>query len=149
MRKPPSPEAKEANRLRAAQRYSANPELMRKRARESMRKARAERGDEINATFRAWYARTKGARREKLQRQRRAWRGLPHPDRPEPALCECCGGAPNGRGGLHLDHNHKTGHFRGWLCHKCNVGIGHLGDSVEGLQRALYYMVSIANDDLF
>ncbi|MBG88427.1 MAG: hypothetical protein CMO80_16210, partial [Verrucomicrobiales bacterium] len=30
--------------------------------------------------------------------------------------------------------------FRGWLCHKCNRGIGAFSDSVEGLQRAINYL---------
>lgn len=30
--------------------------------------------------------------------------------------------------------------FRGWLCGKCNTGIGLLGDTVEGVKRAWVYM---------
>lgn len=41
---------------------------------------------------------------------------------------------------LHFDHDHDTGKFRGWLCIKCNTSIGHLGDSVAGLQRAITYL---------
>lgn len=70
----------------------------------------------------------------------RRWRGLPDPTRPEPQECENCGGTPNGHGGLHLDHDHKTGAFRGWLCHSCNAGIGQLGDTIEGLERAVAYL---------
>ena len=29
---------------------------------------------------------------------------------------------------VHLDHNHKTGATRGWLCANCNSGIGKLND---------------------
>ena len=32
---------------------------------------------------------------------------------------------------LCMDHNHKTGEFRGWLCHKCNRAAGLLDDSHE------------------
>jgi hypothetical protein len=41
---------------------------------------------------------------------------------------------------LCLDHNHETGKFRGWLCDNCNTGIGKLGDTVEGLERAIAYL---------
>jgi hypothetical protein len=30
--------------------------------------------------------------------------------------------------------------FRGWLCNICNLSIGQLGDSVEGLMNAVRYL---------
>jgi hypothetical protein len=39
-----------------------------------------------------------------------------------------------------LDHEHETGRIRGLLCTKCNTGLGKLGDSIEGLERALAYL---------
>ena len=39
-----------------------------------------------------------------------------------------------------IDHDHDTGEVRGILCTGCNTGIGHLGDNIEGLKRALYYL---------
>ena len=65
---------------------------------------------------------------------------LPSPTRLPPEVCECCGGPPNGAGALHLDHDHDTGEFRGWLCMGCNMSIGQLGDNLEGLQRAIEYL---------
>ena len=41
---------------------------------------------------------------------------------------------------LHIDHCHETNQVRGLLCMKCNVGLGMLGDNVEGLTRALAYV---------
>jgi hypothetical protein len=41
---------------------------------------------------------------------------------------------------LVVDHDHNTGAVRGLLCHSCNTGLGHLGDSVETLARALDYL---------
>lgn len=43
-------------------------------------------------------------------------------------------------GRLHVDHNHNTGEVRGLLCMNCNTGIGHLGDDVEVLGRAIGYL---------
>jgi len=40
---------------------------------------------------------------------------------------------------LQIDHIHGTTIFRGWVCSKCNTGIGSLGDTLEGvLQGAIY-----------
>jgi hypothetical protein len=38
------------------------------------------------------------------------------------------------------DHNHETEEFRGWLCHKCNLGLGNLGDDAERCKRASEYL---------
>tara|TARA_R110000803_G_C11804555_1_gene299859 strand:+ start:66 stop:566 length:501 start_codon:yes stop_codon:yes gene_type:complete len=39
-----------------------------------------------------------------------------------------------------IDHDHSTNEVRGILCTGCNTGLGHLGDNIEGLERALYYL---------
>lgn len=41
---------------------------------------------------------------------------------------------------MNIDHDHKTGQVRGLLCSGCNTGLGHLGDDVQGLKRALEYL---------
>jgi hypothetical protein len=69
----------------------------------------------------------------------RKQQGLPKPTRPTPGVCECCDQPPKKKG-LALDHDHETGQFRGWLCTSCNIGLGMLGDSREGLERALAYI---------
>lgn len=73
-----------------------------------------------------------------LQTARR-WRGLPEPTRPQPTHCEL-DGRPLEQGKVHLDHDHTTGAFRGWLCNRCNLALGHLGDDIKGLERALAYL---------
>jgi len=74
--------------------------------------------------------------------RRSAWTRLklPKPTREPPVICECCGLAPTKKR-LALDHDHKTGKFRGWLCSECNFGIGKLGDSLDGLERARLYLL--------
>jgi protein-arginine kinase activator protein McsA len=51
--------------------------------------------------------------------------------------CSCCG-----RTDLKLvcDHIHNTQTIRGFICDNCNVGIGRLGDTVEGVEKALKYL---------
>jgi len=39
-----------------------------------------------------------------------------------------------------VDHCHSTNIIRGILCRKCNLGIGHLNDSIEILKSALKYL---------
>src|ERR1035437_9401265 len=57
-----------------------------------------------------------------------------------PVLCEIC--QQPSRSSLQWDHDHKTGQFRGWLCVRCNPGLGYFQDSPEILTRALAYLQS-------
>lgn len=41
---------------------------------------------------------------------------------------------------LCIDHDHNTGYVRGIICKACNSGLGLLGDSIEGIQKALDYL---------
>lgn len=52
-------------------------------------------------------------------------------------VCAVCGLVPSA---LYVDHDHITGTVRGLLCQKCNSGIGFLGDSLEGLEKAVSYL---------
>ena len=61
------------------------------------------------------------------------------------AFCDLCNKPP--KRNLCLDHDHTTGRFRGWLCYRCNVSIGQLGDSILGLQRAISYLESRLSSD--
>ncbi len=42
-------------------------------------------------------------------------------DQLTPPLCQICG-RPGKTRGLHHDHCHKCGTYRGWLCMRCNRG---------------------------
>jgi hypothetical protein len=53
-------------------------------------------------------------------------------------VCALCGGTELRR--LAVDHNHKTGDFRGLLCFSCNTGLGKFGDDPERLRRAARYV---------
>lgn len=41
---------------------------------------------------------------------------------------------------LAIDHCHETGIIRGLLCHKCNVSLGAMDESIEILQSAINYL---------
>ncbi len=65
----------------------------------------------------------------------------PKATHPPAGFCEICGNvsAENDHD-LDFDHDHVTGAFRGWLCNRCNTGIGFLGDNVKGIKKALAYL---------
>lgn len=105
--------------------YAAN----RDKILEAARKRHAANPEKGRAYARKW----REANKATVVERNRRYNGLPLPTRPVPELCEMnCG-----RKATHLDHDHITGKFRGWLCHKCNVGIGIFGDTLEGLQAGL------------
>lgn len=55
--------------------------------------------------------------------------------------CDICGVTKNGeRTRMHLDHDHKTNKFRGALCHRCNLAIGHFDDDPALLRKAAEYL---------
>lgn len=60
--------------------------------------------------------------------------------RPRPMLCEICGQPDQAGRKLHYDHCHTHGHFRGWLCGKCNAGLGFARDDPEILMRMAVYL---------
>lgn len=42
--------------------------------------------------------------------------------------------------GFCVDHDHKTGKFRGILCHNCNAGIGMFKENIELIKLAVKYL---------
>lgn len=52
--------------------------------------------------------------------------------------CQVCGSKER----PHLDHDHKTGKFRGLLCGKCNTGLGMFDDSIDKLNKIINYLTS-------
>lgn len=77
--------------------------------------------------------------KERMRSYYRKKKGIPAATRPCPELCENCE-QPPGKRGMHLDHDHDTGAFRGWLCGRCNMGLGALGDSIATIERILAYL---------
>ena len=53
--------------------------------------------------------------------------------------CNICG-TLKGKRNHALDHNHKTGKFRGILCMSCNTGLGMFKDDARLLLLAIDYL---------
>lgn len=60
--------------------------------------------------------------------------------RPRPELCEVCKKKGKKRNGITLDHDHRTGKFRGWLCSNCNTALGLAQDDPKILQALIKYL---------
>lgn len=60
--------------------------------------------------------------------------------RVRPEFCEICGSKGGKRNGIVVDHNHKTGKFRGWLCSNCNTIIGLSDEDTKRLHKIIDYI---------
>ena len=62
---------------------------------------------------------------------------------PEGTICPGCG-EPMSHGtasnSVNFDHDPETWTFRGWICRRCNNGLGSCGDTIESLERKLKYL---------
>ena len=110
------------------------------------------------------YRRKRNYRKKKLARKRQNWRKNyhQHPEcdrerhlmdsysissdeyqllfNKQNGVCAICGKPPTNGKPLQVDHDHTTGKIRGLLCHKCNTGIGYLGDVTQSVQYAVNYL---------
>ena len=62
---------------------------------------------------------------------------------PEGTLCSCCG-TPMTHGkdaySVCFDHDPLTSIFRGWICKRCNYGLGYFNDSLDTILKAADYL---------
>lgn len=103
------------------------------------RKWAAKYPDEASRRSAKWQKENPERARMRSLRYKRRVMGIPEAPYSCPTLCENCLKPPT-KGGMHLDHDHITGKFRGWLCNKCNRGFGHFGDTLEGMQQGVRYL---------
>lgn len=75
------------------------------------------------------------------ERQRREKRLAEIAGRPRPDVCDICK-EPNTRRNdvIAFDHCHKHGHFRGWLCDRCNTTLGAAEDRPDLLRKMADYL---------
>lgn len=57
--------------------------------------------------------------------------------------CAICGTykLSYGKGGLSVDHCHKTGKVRKLLCTPCNAALGKFKDNVQNMEKAIKYLL--------
>ncbi len=85
---------------------------------------------------------------KRLAKERKELR-LKHGEPPADYKCPICDRSQNecqGEGSKNasawvVDHCHETKRFRGWLCHKCNRGIGAFSDDTNLLKKVLEYLI--------
>jgi hypothetical protein len=41
---------------------------------------------------------------------------------------------------VNLDHDHKTGEIRGYICNRCNTGLGNFKDNIFLLRQAIRWL---------
>jgi hypothetical protein len=111
-----SPEQREATRKRTAEWRAKNPDYGRK-----------------------WYEANREKHLENTRKWGRVYSGVVsehvHGELPS-GHCEICGKHAKK---LRFDHDHETGEFRGWLCHRCNVGLRYIEESTY-MHAALSYL---------
>lgn len=56
--------------------------------------------------------------------------------RPRPTCCDVCGDERR----IQLDHCHRRGIFRGWLCGNCNSILGLAYDDPDRLRKLIAYL---------
>lgn len=87
---------------------------------------------------RKWRAANPGQVRELHQKEQagKVAKRVAKAGRPRPDHCEIC----HKPAVTAFDHCHVTGKFRGWLCYRCNLGLGLMEDSPELLLAMHAYL---------
>ena len=62
-------------------------------------------------------------------------------------ICEKVYIVENMRAPPRMDHDHKTGKGRDWICDSCNTGLGRFKDDISILQTGIDYLCSFDNQD--
>ena len=134
-------DCKACNLAEKKRRYHADPESMKERVKQWQQ----ENAERVNA-----FHRERRSRPEVKRKQRDAYYRRKHGisvDEADAILeaqnnrCAICKReTPERLASMHLDHDHKSGKIRGFLCIDCNHGLGKFRDEPDLLLRALVYL---------
>lgn len=97
-----------------------------------------------NQTYKKYYSTEKGKNNQKA-RTRKYYTGFSSEEfklkfETQGNVCAICGTDDPGKLDFCADHCHETGQKRGVLCRKCNSGLGHFGDDIETIKKAVEYL---------
>ncbi len=67
---------------------------------------------------------------------------------PDGTHCGVCNKLSTKSNGMVFDHCHVNNVFRGYCCNSCNRSIGVLGDNIDGLLKALNYLLKTENCEI-
>jgi recombination endonuclease VII len=87
--------------------------------------------------YQAEYRTRPEVRAKELQRAQARAGIADAPAGPMSGRCQIC---DDWKESLCCDHDHDTGLQRGWLCFRCNMGLGHFSDNAELMQAAIQYL---------
>lgn len=87
--------------------------------------------------YQSEYRARPGVLAKELLRARKRAGIIDAPSGQMPGRCEIC---DDWKDSLCCDHDHTTGLRRGWLCSRCNRGLGHFSDNAELMQAAIQYL---------
>ena len=110
---------------------------------EIRKRYRAAHLDELRAREREAVAKRRQADPEGQRRRVAAFKArkeakrVAEAGRPRPSICDLC---RENNGGIVFDHCHVAGHFRGWLCDRCNKVLGLVRDDPRLLRRMAGYL---------
>ena len=132
---------------------------------EYLKQYTAEKGQEISARRKGYWAEYRKQNADKLQEAGAMYRKTPEGKRyafrrslrklyglgessydamvvEACGRCAACGRADDGSKarGLCVDHDHDTGRVRGLICHHCNVALGLMGESPERVAALASYI---------
>ena len=125
--------------LEQARRYREKHPETNKKAKEKYREANL---DEIRKRDRAAQAKSRTlnpqAQRIRYERwcQNKEAKLCNIAGRPRPKKCELCSES----GKIVFDHCHSKGHFRGWICDRCNRVLGCVKDDIKLLHAMINYL---------
>jgi hypothetical protein len=117
------------------ERYLANKEVVKERA-AKWAKANPERRKEIQRA----HGRVHDRRHQLHAKYDMSLEDYQQEFEKQGGVCKICRKPEPKHRPLHIDHDHKTGEFRGLLCGNCNRALGLFHDEVEVLANAVIYL---------